>query len=153
MYVADFIGSPPMNFIRFNAGLQRGSRVVRIGEADVQMPEIRSDVAPGELALGVRPEHIRFNHASKLRGAIYGSEYLGTNQIVTVETSGGLVRARMPADRSYAIGDQVGLTFASERLSLFECDTGRAVPSSLNDGTLLRQVGHLEASNLEVHHG
>ena len=142
MYVADFIGSPPMNFIRFTAGLPRGARAARVGEAEIAMPEIRAEVAPGELALGVRPEHVRFSDASPLRGAIYGSEYLGTNQIVTVETANGLVRARLPADQAYRIGERVGLTFASERLSLFECGTGRAVPSALNDGALLRETHH-----------
>jgi multiple sugar transport system ATP-binding protein len=142
MYVADFIGSPPMNFIRFTAGLPKGATAARIGEAQVSMPEIRAEVEPGELALGVRPEHVRFSDASPLRGAIYGSEYLGTNQIVTVETANGLVRARLPADQSYHVGERVGLTFASERLSLFECGTGRAVPSALNDGALLRETHH-----------
>lgn len=142
MYVADFIGSPPMNFIRFTAGLPKGARAARIGAAEVEMPEIRAEVAPGELALGVRPEHVRFAEASPLRGAIYGSEYLGTNQIVTVETEGGLVRARLPAEHSYAIGEPVGLTFKSERLSLFEARSGRAIPSALHEGALDREVRH-----------
>jgi multiple sugar transport system ATP-binding protein len=142
MYVADFIGSPPMNFIRFTAGLPKGARAAQIGAAEVAMPELRMDVAPGELALGVRPEHVRFSDASPLRGAIYGSEYLGTNQIVTVETQGGLVRARLPADHSYAIGAPVGLTFKSERLSLFDAVSGRAIPSALYEGALRREARH-----------
>ncbi|WP_428032417.1 ABC transporter ATP-binding protein [Ancylobacter sp.] len=142
MYVADFIGSPPMNFIRFQAGLAKGARTARIGTVEVDMPEIRRDVAPGALALGVRPEHVRFSDASPLRGAIYGSEYLGTNQIVTVETQGGLVRARLPAEHSYAIGEPVGLTFKSERLSLFDAGSGRVIPSSLHEGALHREARH-----------
>lgn len=142
MYVANFIGSPPMNFIRFTAGLPKGARAAQIGAAEVAMPELRMDVAPGELALGVRPEHVRFSDASPLRGAIYGSEYLGTNQIVTVETQGGLVRARLPADHSYAIGAPVGLTFKSERLSLFDAVSGRAIPSALYEGALRREARH-----------
>ncbi len=132
MYVADFIGSPPMNFIRFTSGLARGTSAVRIGEAELAVPAVREEVAPGELALGVRPEHVRFSDASALRGAVYGSEYLGTNQIVTVETTGGLIRARLPADRRYRIGEPVGLSFNSERLSLFNCGSGRAIRSALH---------------------
>ncbi|GAB4071553.1 ABC transporter ATP-binding protein [Ancylobacter sonchi] len=153
MYVADFIGSPPMNFLRFTAGLPKGARIARIDGADVQMPELRADVAEGELALGVRPEHIRFSDASPLRGAIYGAEYLGTNQIVTVETAGGLVRARLPAERSYRIGDRVGLAFVADRLSLFDCRSGRAVPSVLHEGVLARDTRHREMRDLEAHHG
>ncbi|QFR34202.1 ABC transporter ATP-binding protein [Ancylobacter sp. TS-1] len=142
MYVADFIGSPPMNFIRFEAGLPKGARAARIGAAEVEMPELRAEVAPGALALGVRPEHIRFSDASPLRGAVYGAEYLGTNQIVTVETQGGLVRARLPAGHSYRIGEPVGLAFKSERLSLFDARSGRVIPSVLHEGALRKEARH-----------
>jgi len=131
MYVADFIGSPPMNFLRFQAGLERGARAVPVAGAMIEVPEIHAEAAPGEFALGVRPEHIRFSDSSPLRGVIYGAEYLGTNQIVAVETPTGLVRARLPADRTYRIGEPVGLELMSDRLAIFDLGTGRAVPSSL----------------------
>jgi multiple sugar transport system ATP-binding protein len=85
----------------------------------------------GELALGVRPEHIRFSDVSALRGAIYGSEYLGTNQIVAIETRSGLIKARVPANRNFRIGETVGLEFNPVNLALFDCQSGRAVASSL----------------------
>lgn len=134
MYVADFIGSPPMNFMRFQSGLQKGARSVSVAGIAVGVPEIHADVAPGELALGIRPEHIRFSDSSALRGSIYGSEYLGTNQIVAVETPTGLVKARLPADRDFRIGETVGLELNTEMLSVFDAKSGRAIPSSLYEG-------------------
>jgi multiple sugar transport system ATP-binding protein len=131
MYVADFIGSPPMNFMRFDGGLQKGARTVSVAGVPVGVPEIHADVAPGALALGVRPEHIRFSDSAALRGAVYGSEYLGTNQIVAVETPTGLVRARLPATRDFRIGETVGLELNTEKLSVFDATSGRAIPSSL----------------------
>ncbi len=131
MYVADFIGSPPMNFLKFTAGVQKGSRSVSLDGVEIAVPEVRQDLAVGELALGVRPEHIRFSDSSPLRGSVYGAEYLGTNQIVAVETAKGLLKARVPADRTFRIGETVGLELNSEKLSLFDCASGRAVKSSL----------------------
>jgi len=131
MYVADFIGSPPMNFLRFHAGLAKGTTSVRIGEAEITVPQVLTDRAEGEVALGVRPEHVRFSDASALRGAVYGSEYLGTNQIVSVETAEGMVKARVPAGRDFRIGETVGLELDSARLSLFDCASGKAIPSTL----------------------
>src|SRR4051812_25687337 len=127
MFVADFIGSPPMNFLKFGGGLQQGATEVVVEGAAVAVPEIREDFAPAEFALGVRPEHIRFDEASKLRGSIYGTEYLGTTQIVTVETAGGMVKARVPADITLRTGEPVGIAFNRARLSLFEQSSGRAV--------------------------
>jgi len=131
MYVADFIGSPPMNFLRFQSGLESGATTIRLGDVPIRVPEVHAAREPGELALGVRPEHVRFSDGAPLRGAVYGSEYLGTNQIVSVETAQGMVKARVPADLNYTIGETVGLELNSDKLSLFDCASGKAVPSSL----------------------
>ena len=132
MFVADFIGSPPMNFLRFNAPLQRGATRVQVNGAAVAMPEVYEDRAESDLVLGVRPEHIAFDDASQLRGSVFGAEYLGTTQIVTVNTKHGQVKARLPADVAARVGETVGLTLKAERLSLFEDASGRAIRSALH---------------------
>lgn len=131
MYVADFIGSPPMNFLRFHSGLEKGATSVTVGDVALRVPQVHAARKPGELALGIRPEHVRFSDGARLRGAVYGSEYLGTNQIVSVETAHGMVKARVAANRGFSIGETVGLELDSEKLSLFDCASGKAVPSSL----------------------
>src|SRR5581483_2043171 len=127
MFVADFIGSPPMNFLHFRSGLEKGRSAVRVNGAEVAVPTIREDRADGDLALGVRPEHIAFDDASKLRGSVFGAEYLGTTQIVTVNTEHGQVKARLSADVTVTPGEVVGLKLRSDRLSLFDKSSGRAV--------------------------
>src|SRR5258708_19675539 len=57
MFVADFIGSPPMSFLRFEGTVRRGESSVRIGEATVGGPELREEGTQGPLALGAPPEH------------------------------------------------------------------------------------------------
>ncbi|MDP3898367.1 MAG: ABC transporter ATP-binding protein [Mesorhizobium sp.] len=136
MFVADFIGSPPMNFLPFRSGLAKGVREVVVQGASVAVPEVHEDLAPGEMALGIRPEHIRFDDQSRLRGAVYGAEYLGTTQIVAVETADGMVKARVPADLSFRIGEPVGLSLNGARLSVFEKASGRAIRTALLDGQL-----------------
>jgi multiple sugar transport system ATP-binding protein len=134
MFVADFIGSPPMNFLHFHSGIARGAGEARLGDAVVQMPALHEDIAPRDLALGVRPEHIAFDDASALRGSVYGSEYLGTTQIVTINTPFGQVKARTKSTGEVRPGENVGLRLASSRLSLFDKESGRAVRSALFEG-------------------
>ena len=134
MFVADFIGSPPMNFLHFRSGLESGARQVQVNGATVAVPEIRESRGEGDLALGVRPEHVRFDDASKLRGTVFGAEYLGTTQIVTVNTEHGQVKARLPADIGVTAGETVGLRLRSERLSIFDKASGRAVRTGLGEG-------------------
>jgi multiple sugar transport system ATP-binding protein len=127
MFVADFIGSPPMNFLRFEAGLAAGDRAIEFPNASIAVPEILDAKAPGPLVLGVRPEHIRFADAGPVRGRVFGAEYLGTTQIVTVDTEQGQVKARLPSSLAVQVGETVGLNFRSNALSLFDAQTGAAI--------------------------
>ena len=133
LFVADFIGSPPMNFIDFRGSLARGTRAVTIAGISIPVPEIHEDIDDGALVLGVRPEHVQFADAALLRATIIDSEYLGTTQIVILEgADGSKVKARVAADIPAQPGDHVGLSFRPEKLSLFERATGRAVRSALH---------------------
>jgi multiple sugar transport system ATP-binding protein len=134
MFVADFIGSPPMNFLPVHSGLRKGATTLRVNGAAIAVPEIREELPESELALGVRPEHIRFDDSAALRGSVFGAEYLGTTQIVTVTTEHGPLKARLPANVRVADGDTVGLAFRGERLSLFEKASGRAIRTALGEG-------------------
>jgi multiple sugar transport system ATP-binding protein len=133
-FVADFIGSPPMNLIPFAGKIAQGTRSVGINGATITIPEIREAVDDEDFMLGARPEHIRFDDNSKLRGEVFGAEYLGTTQIVTVTTAHGQIRARLSSTAKVSTGEQVGLVLAGERLSVFSKPTGRAVRTALHDG-------------------
>jgi multiple sugar transport system ATP-binding protein len=134
MFVADFIGSPPMNFLTLRSALQSGTDSVQVDGASVSVPALREDLAEADLALGIRPEHISFDDASALRGSVFGAEYLGTTQIVTVTTDQGSLKARLPADARVKSGETVGLSFRGDRLSLFEKSSGRAIRTALYEG-------------------
>src|SRR5207244_4468991 len=64
IFAAGFVGSPPMNFIRFRGRLAPGAKSVRIGDADLEVPETREGTAETELVLGARPEHVRLSPTS-----------------------------------------------------------------------------------------
>src|SRR5215475_4071242 len=44
--------------------------------------------------LGARPEHIQLTDAATFRGRVFGVEYMGARQLVTVDTSAGRLRVR-----------------------------------------------------------
>jgi multiple sugar transport system ATP-binding protein len=134
LFVADFIGSPPMNFLDFHGGLRRGATSVRLGEGAVIVPEVREDMEARDLVLGIRPEDVRLREGGVVRGEVFGTEYLGTTQIVTLTTGHGTLRARLPADTAVRRGERVGLEFRPEKLSLFDRSSGRAVRTALLEG-------------------
>jgi len=132
MFVADFIGSPPMNFLRFDGAVEAGAEAVALNGSAVPMPALREGFA-GPLALGVRPEHVALDDDGPTRGRIIAAEYLGTTQIVTLETRHGAIKARIPSSERVRVGDQHGMRFNTRTLSLFDAQSGRALRSALHE--------------------
>src|SRR5260370_8886784 len=58
LFVADFIGSPPMSFLPFRGRVAPGDRTVRVDSVDIALPEVHEGSADAELVLGLRPEQI-----------------------------------------------------------------------------------------------
>jgi multiple sugar transport system ATP-binding protein len=136
-FVAEFVGSPAMNLIAVPASLPQGSTSVEISGARIAIPETREPALNGNFILGARPEHIQFDDGSEFRGEVFGTEYLGTTQIVTVNIAQGQLKARIPASVRVSAGERVGLSLMSERLSVFDKATGRAIRSALHEGGAL----------------
>lgn len=135
MFVAEFIGSPPMNFLKFHGSLEVGSTSVRLHHHDAGIPELREPF-DGDMVYGIRPEHIRLSDNSDYRAKVIAAEYLGTTQIVWLSTHNGEVKARIASDQPASVGETVGLEFNGSTVTLFDSQTGRAIRSDLNEGVL-----------------
>jgi multiple sugar transport system ATP-binding protein len=135
MFVADFIGSPSMNFLRFHGNVERGATSVTLHHQALAVPEMREPFE-GDMVFGVRPEHVRLTDTGGYRGQVKAAEYLGTTQIVTLNTAHGVVKARAASDQVARVGEMVGLEFDGKTVTLFDNQTGRALRSDLNEGVL-----------------
>ena len=133
LFVADFIGSPAMNFLRFEGTAQAGADHVTLGNHGISLPQLQES-ASGALVLGIRPEHVALSDTAPLRGRIEAVEYLGTTQIVTLSTPFGPIKARTPSTQPARTGDLTGLKLSAPRLSLFDATTGRALRTAANAG-------------------
>ena len=92
--------------------------------------------ASGKLVFGVRPEHVTLSDSGDYRGEVLASEYLGTTQIITLDTPNGELKARIDSTRVATVGEQVGLSFNPRTVTLFDAGSGQALRSELNDEVL-----------------
>jgi multiple sugar transport system ATP-binding protein len=134
LFVAEFVGSPPMNLIPFAGRLRPCDNSVQLSGASVAIPEAREGGPSEQLVLGVRPEHVSFADEAPVKGRVFGTEYLGTTQIVTIDIEQGQIKARLPALASVRPGETVGLAFKSNSLLVFDQASGRAMRSALHEG-------------------
>ena len=133
LFVADFIGSPSMNFLPFDGRASVGAESVDFAGITTALPRLE-EAAAGKLVLGVRPEHVTLSDAAPLKGRIEAAEYLGTTQIITLSTPHGMVKVRAPAAHPARVGDLTGLALTAARLSLFDATSGRALRTAANAG-------------------
>lgn len=136
MFVADFIGSPSMNFLHFEGNVAEGASSVDLNGAALTVPQ-QMEGTSGKLVFGVRPEHISLTDAGAYRGEIIATEYLGTTQIITLTTPNGDIKARVPSGKIATVGEKVGLGFQSDAVTLFDETSGRALRSVLNHEVLI----------------
>ncbi|HEV8459604.1 MAG TPA: sn-glycerol-3-phosphate ABC transporter ATP-binding protein UgpC [Gaiellaceae bacterium] len=134
-FVAGFIGSPSMNFIRGavdDGALVIGSRSFPLspGQRD------RLGGRGGELIVGVRPESfVAANGHGGFAGRVQFVESLGPESLVhftadelePVDDEPALLIARFGADAAYAADAPTELSIDVERVSLFDPDDGRAI--------------------------
>ncbi len=135
MFVADFIGSPSMNFLRYHGNVETGATSIKLQNHKLTVPKMREPFE-GDLAFGVRPEHIKLTDKSAYRAEVKATEYLGTTQIITLKTAHGVVKARAASGDVAKVGETVGLEFNGKTVTLFDNQTGRALRSELNEGVL-----------------
>lgn len=130
-FVAKFIGSPAMNFLDFEGAITSGDNTLKFSNCNFAIPRLHED-ASGKLSLGVRPEHIHFSDNSQFRGKVLATEYLGTTQIITIQTPNGVIKARTPSKNVIAQGELLGLEFDERTLTVFHAESGNALKSDTN---------------------
>ncbi len=122
LFVAGFLGSPPMNLIEgeIAAGLFRSEQL----SVPVAAP-------PGRATLGIRPQDMHLvapDAAGALPVTVFALEHLGRESIVIAEAHGGLkVRIIVEAGFSAHVGERLGFAPDPARCLLFAQD-GTRIP-------------------------
>lgn len=118
LFVAGFIGSPPINFI---AGKAEG------GTLTVNGTRFPVEGASGAVTVGLRPEHLRFGETG-FPGRIAQIEPMGREILYVVETGMGAVRVlEQGSSAGHAIGEQVKVDFRPENSLVFETERQKLV--------------------------
>jgi multiple sugar transport system ATP-binding protein len=136
LFVAGFIGSPPMNFVQGTLGRDGGLHLTvqrqRVTLPDAYLPALGGMVQESPLVLGIRPQDIDLVPADSpgaVSGRVWLVELLGSEKLVDVEI-GAKQRftAQVRADTRVAIDDAVGLRLDLAKIQLFEPQGGAVLP-------------------------
>jgi multiple sugar transport system ATP-binding protein len=124
LFVAGFIGSPKMNFVRSTvAGVADGRVSVALpGGSTLDVPVEGGELAVGKkVTLGVRPEHVLTAADSTVRGEVLVVERLGGTTYVHIRLEGGeMLVMQVDGENPVRMHDRIGLTFAADHSHLFD---------------------------------
>jgi len=129
LFVADFLGTPPMNLIRGNFASDQGRNRFERGEFKLDIG-LNSGVIPeGYFTLGIRPESIKITEPEQadVQGKILLSELMGAETIITVESMATQFKVVAPSTRKYKEGKRVGLAFAPETFVYFDNESNHRI--------------------------
>jgi sn-glycerol 3-phosphate transport system ATP-binding protein len=105
VFVARFIGTPPMNLLPLESG--PGGAMIAGTAGPVVAPRQH-----GGATLGLRPEHIALAREPGVEARIDGIEYLGADSLITCKVAGRPVAVRVAGRVGMSSGDTVHLAWA-----------------------------------------
>lgn len=119
LFVAQFIGSPPMNVVH---GALEGQRFMTNGTT--VETNVVGDVS--KAILGVRPEDCGIAAPSDgtLSGTIYTTELIGDHTLVTVNWGTDKLVVKAPKDFVGRRGEAVGVTLSQDHIYIFDATSG-----------------------------
>jgi multiple sugar transport system ATP-binding protein len=130
-FVAGFIGSPQMNFLRVPCD---GNSAI-VGSTHIPLPH---GTAAKEIILGLRPEQVHLspsNEESALKGQVFLVENLGMHNLISikVENANGEpmnVRALVAVHQGVSAGNPVGVSIPIEEIHWFDAATGDRITNA-----------------------
>ncbi|WP_166360163.1 ABC transporter ATP-binding protein [Pseudomonas akapageensis] len=149
LFVASFIGSPPMNFIPLRLQRQEGRlhALLDSGQARCELPLGLSEAGleDREVILGMRPEQIVLapaepNGLPSIRAEVQVIEPTGPDTLVFVTLNQTKVCCRLAPDIAPQVGETLNLQFDPARVLLFDASSGE-------------RLGVVGGAQAEVHAG
>ena len=127
MFVAGFIGTPPINF--FDAKID-SNKIVINGNIELAIPsslqkQIPSQYDQKDVVLGVRPKKINVNNDSAIKAHVSISEQLGDEALVYFKLDGDEKEHVLSAVtfNKYQMDEAIGIDFDLENASIFDKET------------------------------
>ena len=131
LFVANFIGSPPMNVLSGRIASDGGAFAVN-GGPTLPLDRKLTNHAGGDLMLGIRPENFHVNGAAgagsnRVELVVDYCERLGAENLAYGRWGAQQVVARLPHETLPAAGEKLQLAVRSQLFHLFDPATGKRV--------------------------
>jgi multiple sugar transport system ATP-binding protein len=124
LFVADFMGSPPMNLIHATYSADKGG-IVTFNGTLARLPAKQAGLRPGPVVVGIRPEAFVPGKPGESALTLNAAsvENAGSDTFVEFELGGKEITARLPGRMRTHAGDSVPLDVDLSTVSYFDPET------------------------------
>lgn len=145
LFVADFVGEPPMNFIKATLIREKNDYMAKLYNQKLKIPENYKDSMEKfykgddtEIMLGIRPIYIYISKPGEnqiISGEVYVFEDIGESGILTVQIGDALIRVELNPGYSFKLGEKVNITFDLEKILIFNPISGKRIKPNYSKST------------------
>lgn len=136
VFVAGFLGSPTMNFIRCQLISENNELHAKTqgfsGKLSNEQKEKLKEYKEKDIVVGIRPENILFNleegikYGNLINANVDVAELVGADTFIHLKTGSQSISALVKSDYGIIEEKPIQLTFKSESLHLFDINTEKA---------------------------
>ncbi len=131
LFVAGFIGSPPMNLLEGEIAAGTGGPAFVSRDMRLDVPHLAGRLAPGQrVVLGVRPQAAAISRelASTVRGRVWVVELLGSEKLIEIDLGDKRrFTVQVRADAVVGLDEAIGVSLDPGSVHIFDAETGVAV--------------------------
>jgi multiple sugar transport system ATP-binding protein len=121
LFVAGFIGSPSMNFIKVRVD---GGKLIDSKGRGWNLAGLPAIANERDVTIGVRPEHIRIDNGG-LNATVHVVEPTGSETQVVVDIGGTLLTCLFRERIAPKPGEKIGIGFHAQTIHFFDSASGR----------------------------
>lgn len=134
-FVAGFIGSPQMNFLKAKCEVNGDQVVLKVKDTEIRLDAARSKklkdggYAGKEVTVGIRPEDVvedtfaTFKNKALIKGTVSVYELLGAEVCLYFNVEGSQMTAGVPFDTPTRANDTVDFALNIDKLHVFDKET------------------------------
>ncbi len=128
LFVAGFVGNPPMNFIEVEVVQRDGAYHAQRPDFDLTLPAERGEKAAGRgrVMMGIRPEDVAIANEG-IAGEVYVVEPLGRDDLIDVRIGDAHLHVLADPTLSLRLGDLVTLRFNTKKVQFFDLNTEQSL--------------------------
>jgi multiple sugar transport system ATP-binding protein len=135
MFVASFLGNPPINYLEGRVEEDAGAVFFRCGATSLALPPSVAGRVLGqsgrEAVLGLRAEDVDERASPREGEALHGRVSsvlpIGSDQFLGVDVDGASVFVRVGKEFHHRAGENIMLAVNTGRLHLFDKETGKSL--------------------------